>query len=345
MIRLPTTPSVINRLQGIRIMDKFSTGPMVGISASPDVAAAKLSLTVVILTFNEARHIERSIASVVGFAFEVVVIDSFSTDETVEIARRHGARVLQNRFVNQSQQFQWGVDNSNIKTDWTMRLDADEVIEADLAAELVHTVPRLPQNIVGINFDRKHIFMGRWIRHGGRFPLRLLRVWRTNQGRVEDRWMDEHIVVWGGETVTLKGGFADINMNDLTFFTDKHNRYATREAIEQLNQRYSFFARDGALNTVAYQAGLKRIFKESLYNKLPFWVGPTMYFLYRYIIQLGFLDGPPGMIYHFLQGFWYRFLVGAKVVELEASIRFCRTNEERLSQLGKVTGLTMKKLH
>jgi glycosyltransferase involved in cell wall biosynthesis len=183
-------------------MDRFSTGPVLGISASPDVAATKLSLTVVILTFNEARHIERSIASVVGFAFEVVVIDSFSSDDTVEIARRHGARVLQNRFVNQSQQFQWGVDNGNITTDWTMRLDADEVIEADLAAELVLTVPRLPQDIVGINFDRKHIFMGRWIRHGGRFPLRLLRVWRTNQGRVEDRWMDEHIVVSGGGTNT-----------------------------------------------------------------------------------------------------------------------------------------------
>jgi hypothetical protein len=133
-------------------------------------------------------------------------------------------------------------------------------------------------------------------------------------------------------------------MNDLTFFTDKHNKYATREAIEQLNQRYNLFARDGDFNSVAYQARLKRILKEGLYNKLPFWVGPTVYFLYRYIFQLGFLDGSPGMIYHFLQGFWYRFLVGAKVVELEASIRHCHTNEERLIQLGNITGLTLKKL-
>lgn len=325
-------------------METFPTEPTMGIAASSGVLKGKLSLTVVILTLNEARHIGRSIASVVNFASEVVVIDSFSTDDTVGIARRHGARVLQNRFVNQSQQFQWGVDNSNITTDWTMRLDADEVIEDDLASELVLTVPQLPVAIVGINFNRKHIFMGRWIRHGGRFPLPLLRVWRTNQGCVEDRWMDEHIVVWGGKTITLKGGFSDININDLTFFTDKHNKYATREAIEQLDQRYNFFVRDNALGDTVHQTGLKRMLKKGFYNRLPFWIGPTLYFMYRYIFQLGFLDGRPGIIYHFLQGFWYRFLVGAKVVELEASISHCRTNQERLIELAQITGLTLKKI-
>lgn len=307
-------------------------------------STGRLDLTVLILTYNEARHIERCIASIAGIARDIVVVDSFSSDETVELARRAGARVLQNRFINQSKQFQWGLDHGNIATGWVMRLDADEIIEPDLMANLRRDLATLPADVCGINFDRKHIFMGRWIRHGGRFPVRLLRVWRTGQGRVEDRWMDEHIVVWGGRVVTFRGGFADVNLNDLTFFTDKHNKYATREAIEQLSQRYGLFARDDAFSSagVSRQAGIKRWFKENLYNKLPFWVGPLGYFLYRYVFQLGILDGRSGLIYHFLQGFWYRFLVGAKTLELEQGMADCRGNADRIARLRQLTGLALE---
>ena len=183
--------------------------------------------------------------------------------------------------------------------------------------------------------------MGRWVRHGGRFPLRLLRIWRRGKGRIEDRWMDEHIVTWGGTAVTMKGGFADSNENDLTFFTEKHNKYATREAVDVLSQRYGLFERDDAFNSqsVSRQAGAKRWVKESVYNLLPFWIGPLGYFLYRYVIQLGFLDGKSGLVYHFLQGFWYRFLVGAKVEEFEGKIADCRSNEDRRERLAQLTGL------
>jgi len=303
-----------------------------------------LDLTVIILTYNEARHIQRSIASIRSIASDVVVIDSFSTDDTVALANAAGARVLQNHFVNYSKQFQWGLDNGGVATEWVMRLDADEVIEPDLATKLSRELPSLSSEVAGINFDRKHIFMGRWIKHGGRYPLRLLRVWRTKQGRIEDRWMDEHIVIWGGRTVTFEGGFADVNINDLSFFTDKHNKYATREAIDQLSQRYGLFMRDEAFSseTVSHQAGIKRWMKEHFYNRLPFWVGPFGYFIYRYIVQLGFLDGRQGLIYHFLQGFWYRFLVGAKVIELEEGIADCIDNGTRIVRLQQLTGLALK---
>jgi glycosyltransferase involved in cell wall biosynthesis len=300
-----------------------------------------LDLAVLILTYNEAIHIERAISSVRGIARDILVVDSFSTDSTVELARCAGARVIQNKFVNQSKQFQWGLDNGDIGTTWIMRLDADEIIEPDLVAEITRDLPGMPETVVGVNFNRKHIFMGRWVRHGGRFPLRLLRLWRRGKGRVEDRWMDEHIVVWGGSTVTMKGGFSDANENDLTFFTEKHNKYATREAVEVLSQRYGLLPRDEAFNAqaVSRQAGIKRWVKESIYNRLPFWVGPLGYFLYRYFLQLGFLDGRSGLIYHFLQGFWYRFLVGAKVEEFEAKIADCTSNEERRERLALLTGL------
>lgn len=301
------------------------------------------SLTVIILTYNEEIHLERCLRSIRDIARRVVVVDSFSSDRTVAIARANGAEVLQNRFVNQAVQFQWALDHASITTDWIMRLDADEIVEPDLAVQIAHELYALPLDVTGINLNRKHIFLDRWIRHGGRFPLVLLRIWRTGRGRIEQRWMDEHIVVESGRTVTFVGGFADHNLNDLTFFTDKHNKYATREAIEILNRKYRLFQSDDILNTntASFQASLKRNLKEKIYNKLPFWMGPTGYFIYRYVLLLGFLDGKPGAIYHFLQGFWYRFLVGAKVVEFERALADVAHPDERRARLRQLTGLDL----
>ena len=223
-----------------------------------------------ILTHNESMHIQRSIESVQSIASEIFVIDSGSKDETVKIAEENGAVVLHHPFVNYAKQFQWALDNTPITADWIMRLDADEIIEQDLQQEIQEKLHSLPTNIVGVNLKRKHIFMNRWVKHGGRYPLVLLRIWRTGHGRIEDRWMDEHMVISGGETVTFNGGFADHNLNDLTFFTDKHNKYATREAIDVLNQKLNLFARDESLNTesASFQASIKRIGKEKIYNKI-----------------------------------------------------------------------------
>lgn len=300
----------------------------------------KLDLTVIILTKNEAIHIGRAIANIKDLAKHIVVVDSFSNDETANIASANGATVLKNKFINYSKQFQWALDNANIDTKWVMRLDADELIEEDLKKQLEHQLPSLPNDVVGINLKRKHIFMNRWVRHGGRYPLVLLRIWRNGNGRIEDRWMDEHMVVWGGRTITLDGGFADHNLNDITFFTTKHNAYATREAIDVLIHRQNLVARDEALNTksASAQAALKRIIKEAVYNRMPFTVSALLYFLWRYVFQLGFLDGRSGLVYHFLQGYWYRFLVGAKLMELEQAIDGLTTPEEIKARILKITG-------
>jgi hypothetical protein len=224
-----------------------------------------------------------------------------------------------------------------------MRLDADEVIEPDLAARIRGELPRLPTDVVGVNLKRKHIFLGRWIRHGGRYPLVLLRIWRKGHGRIEDRWMDEHIILSGGRTVTLEGGFADHNLNDLTFFTDKHNRYATREAIDIINERRRLFRRDVDLVSEegSRQAAIKRWIKEKIYNRIPYQISTPAYFLYRLIFQLGFLDGKEGLVYHGLQGLWYRFLAGAKVDELEAAIAHLDDPALIRAELRRITGLAI----
>ena len=300
-------------------------------------------LCVVLLTHNEEQHIERALKSVAGIASEMFVIDSGSTDRTAEIARQLGATVLFHPFVNQARQFQWALDQAPITADWIMRLDADEVIEPDLAAEIAQKLPHLPMEVVGIHLKRKHIFMGRWVRHGGRYPLLLLRIWRRGLGRVEDRWMDEHVIVRGGRTVTFESSFADDNLNDLSFFTQKHNQYATREAIEVINQRHNLLPRDEGMNQhgASTQASVKRWIKEHVYNRIPFTVSALAYFIWRYVFQLGFLDGRSGLVYHALQGLWYRFLVGAKVMELERAIGHLKDKDAMVAELSRLTGHTL----
>ncbi len=299
------------------------------------------NVAVLILTHNEENHIARCLEAVATFSSEVFVIDSFSKDRTVEIAQSLGAVVLTNGWTNYAQQFQWGIDNAPITADWILRLDADEIIEPDLAERIRRELPALPADVTGINIDRKHIFMDRWVRRGGRYPLTLLRLFRKGYGRIEQRWMDEHIIVESGRTVHFSGGFSDHNLNDLTFFTDKHNKYATREALDVINQKYELFPRDVEVTAGAAsrQAAFKRFVKERIYNRIPFPISTLGYFLYRYIVQLGFLDGREGLIYHFLQGYWYRFLVGSKILEFERAIAGIESKDEKLRTLARLTGL------
>jgi glycosyltransferase involved in cell wall biosynthesis len=298
------------------------------------------TVAVIILTFNEERHLARAIESIRGFAKEIFIIDSFSTDTTVEIGLKHGAKILQNPFEYQAKQFDWALGNAGIESDWVMRLDADEVVEPDLAAEIEANLCSLPSDVTGVNLKRKTIFQGRFIRHGGRYPLTLLRIWRRGKARIENRMMDEHIYLTEGRTVTFQGGFADHNLLDLTSFTEKHNRYATREALDVLNSRLNLYSKPVELTgqVTARQAILKRLLKERVYNRIPFEISSTAYFIYRYFFQLGFLDGREGLVYHFLQGFWYRFLVGAKLRELELAAYQAKDNQELRRELARLTG-------
>jgi glycosyltransferase involved in cell wall biosynthesis len=297
------------------------------------------SIAIIILTYNESIHLPRALKLVAEFAQEIFVVDSFSTDDTVSLATAVGAHVLQHPFQNQAKQFEWALENAPITAEWVMRLDADEIIEADLVEEIAVKLLKLPSDVSGINLKRKTIFQGKVIRHGGRYTLTLLRIWRRGKARIEDRWMDEHIYLIEGRAVTFNGGFADHNLSDLTFFTAKHNGYASREALDVLNQRLHLFAPVLKLpsDSVARQAKVKRFFKESIYNRLPFELSALFYFIYRYVIRLGFLDGRKGFVYHVLQGFWYRFLVGAKIRELEAAIRSASTDQQIRSEIARLT--------
>ncbi|MBP9181994.1 MAG: glycosyltransferase family 2 protein [Fuscovulum sp.] len=280
-----------------------------------------MTLTVVILTRDEERHIARAITSVAPLAPRVVVVDSGSTDRTVDLARDLGATALSHPWKNYATQFNWALDQLPPDTGWVLRLDADEVVSAELATQIAELLPTLPPSVDGVTIGRRMSFLGRPIRHGGVFPIRVLRLFRHGRGRCENRWMDEHII---GPTVTrdLPGEILDDNLNSLTWWTQKHNAYASREVIDLLNLEFRFLPHESVAGLRSgNQAGVKRWLKEVVYARMPRGFRALAYFLYRYVLRLGFLDGREGAAFHILQGFWYRYLVDMKLVEVRQHMR------------------------
>lgn len=301
------------------------------------------NISVLILTYNEELHIQRCIESVLPITNNIFVIDSFSSDKTVEICKTFGATVYLRAWKNYADQFQWALDNCPIETTWVMRLDADEHLDSTMQKALPVLLANAPASVIGLNCYLRNIFMNRKIRFGGYDPLNLLRIWRTGSGRIESRWMDEHIILNEGKTLQVSGEILHNNLNNHRWWTEKHNKYADREMIDILNKRYDFFGIDTQQKQPGNsQAKIKRLLKERVYNKLPLFIRPTLYFAFRYVLCLGFLDGKEGFAYHFFQAYWYRSVVDVRVFEAERLIEQLTTNKERLDALEKLTGLKLK---
>lgn len=280
-----------------------------------------LTLTVVILTKNEERHIERALYSVSEIADRCVVVDSGSTDQTLSLAKGLGARVLENPWTNHATQFNWALDQLPDNTEWVLRLDADEYVTQQLGKEFKEQLAGLSGAVQGVYVSRRMHFLGRPIKWGGLFPIRVLRLFRHGQGRCENRWMDEHIRV-KGDTEDFQGEIIDDNLNSLTWWTEKHNNYASREVVDLLNLEYGFMPFEPVASLKGgQQTGVKRWLKENVYARLPSGLRAFAYFFYRYFIRLGFLDGKEGTAFHVLQGFWYRYLVDLKLREIKKYMR------------------------
>jgi glycosyltransferase involved in cell wall biosynthesis len=280
-----------------------------------------MTLTVVILTKNEELHIERAMASVAGIAHRCIVVDSGSTDATIALAKSCGADILENKWVNYATQFNWALDQLGPETQWVLRLDADEIVTNELAAEITARLPTLAPDIAGVYVSRRMAFLGKYIKWGGLFPLRVMRLFRHGQGRCENRWMDEHIIA-SGPAADFVGEIIDDNRNSLGWWTEKHNAYASREVVDLLSLEYGLEQTDSVANVgQRSQASVKRWMKENVYARLPAGLRAFVYFLYRYIVRLGFLDGKEGTAFHVLQGLWYRYLVDMKLHEVKSFMK------------------------
>ncbi|PJI85110.1 glycosyltransferase involved in cell wall biosynthesis [Yoonia maricola] len=268
-------------------------------------------LTVIILTFDEAKHIARAIASVRDLADRILVVDSGSTDATVRIASDLGAEVLYHPWTNHAAQFNWALDQIAGQPGWVLRLDADEVVTTALAVEISAGLP----DVAGCYVGRGIKFMGQLVRHGGVFPVPTLRLFRNGRARCEARWMDEHILV-DGPTANLRGQIIDDNRNPLDWWVAKHNGYASGEVVDILNREHGFLPVSHDLPGRGSVAA-KRWIKLHLYRRLPAGLRAGAYFLYRYILRGGFRDGAQARAFHVLQGFWYRYLVDVKLAEVK----------------------------
>lgn len=277
----------------------------------------KLPVAVIILTKDEERHIERCVRNVLQISDEVYVVDSESTDRTCEIAERFGATVVEHPWPgNQAEQFNWALDNLPVRAEWILRLDADEYLLPELVEELREKLPAMPEDVSALSLSRARCFCGRVLRHGIVNNIRIVRIFRKGKARYERRIMDEHLTILDGRTVEMKHQFIDDNRLPLGEFVTKHNQYASREAALLLDAEYGLSDHVAQAGGHGAEVERKRA-QKARYARMPLFWRAFAYFIYRYIVKLGFLDGREGFLWDFLQGWWYRTLVDAKVLEIK----------------------------
>jgi len=293
------------------------------------MTSRKLPLSILTPAKNEAGNLERCLASV-AWAEEMFVVDSHSQDGTDQVARRMGAQVVQFDYQGGwPKKKNWALDNLPFKYEWVLILDADEVMPAAAEAEIRQIVTDAHHPVDGYWINRRFMFMGKWLRHAY-YPNWNLRLFRHRLGRYEkltdantasgDNEVHEHIVIQGGRTARLKAELDHYAFPSIEVFVEKHNRYSNWEAHVALE------AGSAGATLQDEQADWRRKLKR-MARHLPF--RPWLRFLYVYLWQRGFLDGPEGYYFARLHGF-YEFLSVAKTYELRLA------RQKQAAPVGKV---------
>lgn len=269
-----------------------------------------MNISVIILTFNSERTIAGTLESARRISDDIHVVDSFSTDETIQILKRYDVKLVQRPFENYGAQRNWAIDNLPLKCNWELHLDADERLTDELVAQINTLKQNFPAEIDGYYVPRLTYFMGRPIRHGGHYPIWHMRLFRRGKGRCEDRLYDQHFYV-DGKTSRLSGAMIDDMRMSLSEWVTRHNRWADAEVRELCEG-----GGEGRIEPAARGNPVQRKrYHRKLYDRLPLFVRPFLLFIYKYFLRLGFLDGKEGLIFFVLQTFWFRFLVDAKLFE------------------------------
>jgi Glycosyl transferase family 2 len=297
-------------------MDLIETKSEAEVS-NPSAAMRVLPVSVIVPVRNEARNLPRCLESLAGVG-EIYVIDSQSTDNTVEIAQSHGAKVVQFHYAGGwPKKRQWAMDTLPLAYDWILLLDADEVLTPELVEEIRHAIQNPGVN--GYSIRLQMYFLGRGLRYcdASFWKLSLL---RKGRGRFECRLKDqdasmadmeihEHVMV-DGPTAELRNALVHHNVDSLSRYILKHDEYSNWEARVLLKPESA--PEEMSADLFGTQAQRRRWLKRNLY-RLP--GSPVLLFLYRYVFRLGFLDGVPGLIYCAFQAV-QMFHSKAKIYEL-----------------------------
>jgi len=264
-------------------------------------------ITFIVLTYNEAINLPHLLNNISGFAKDVLILDSYSTDKTVEIAESHGAKVFFREFDDFSMQRNYALENLPIQTEWIFFIDADEMLTNDLKNEICLKLNET--KVDGFYIKRRFYWKGKWIKHGY-YPIWLLRLGRYGKIKCDSRPINEHLICSNDNVDKLQNDFLDYNRKNLSDWIAKHNNYSDREAIQLINRdtndKGKFFGN---------QYERKRWFRQHVWLKLPPLIRPLIYFLYRYFLRLGFLDDKEGFMYHFMHAFIYRIIIDFKYLE------------------------------
>jgi glycosyltransferase involved in cell wall biosynthesis len=276
------------------------------------------SLDIIILTFNEEKNIADCLQSVASMEANIYIVDSGSTDNTLAICRRYTQNIFSHPFENYAAQRNWALDNLPLTGIWILNLDADHRVTPELAVQLNDIFSRpVDTETSGFLISRRTMFMGKWIKHGGHYPTYHANLFRRGFGRCEEKLYDQHFKVTG-KTPVLKTDIIDVITDSLTNFIARHNHWATLEA-QYLSEQQTHVVEDKGKLVRPRLFGNpmeRRRYMKKRYEAFPLFVRPVIYFTIRYFIKLGFLDGRSGLIFHFLQSFWFRFLIDAKIYEL-----------------------------
>jgi len=271
-------------------------------------------VAVVILTYNEESNIAQALDSVCGWAHQIFIVDSYSTDHTVPIAGSYPCEVFQNEFENYSKQRNFALTQLPIKTEWVLFLDADEWLPDTLKTEISKITEARPvENGFYIKF--RLIWDGKWIKRGY-YPSWILRLFRYGKARCEDRPVNEQLII-EGETGYLHNDFMHEDRKGIGDWIDKHNRYAEREAMELIKRANGVDQQEVEARLFGTQAQRKRWLRYHVWNRLPPLVRPSFYFFYRYVLTGAFLEGRAAFLYHFMHALWFPMLIDAKYLRMK----------------------------
>jgi glycosyltransferase involved in cell wall biosynthesis len=306
-------PPSMNRVDDVRSIAEFGSSATV----RRDV---RVPVSVVVLTLNEEVNVGNCLESVAGWADEIFIVDSGSSDRTQQIAKQFTDKIVVHPFSGYAAQRNWALDHLPFAHEWVLFLDADERLSPELRAEIPVAIAAAGLEMEGFYLKRRLIFMGRWIRHGGYYPTWILRLFRHKAVRCEDRSVNEHFFV-RGRTSKLNGDIIHEDRRALDHWISKHNCYAKLEANELLKREASGHEQredksdEMRASFSGSQAERKRWLRDRFWNRLPPLVRPFLYFTYRFFFRMGFLDGRLGFIYHFFQGLWFPFLIDVMYLE------------------------------
>jgi glycosyltransferase involved in cell wall biosynthesis len=198
------------------------------------------NITALIITLNEEMHLERCINNIKDLVSDIVIIDSFSNDKTIQIAAKLNIKLIQNKFINHAQQFNFGLSQLSKDAKWVLKIDADEILTKELIAEIKEKLPKLDKDINGVYIKRRLFFQNKIIKYGRLSPVKLLRLFRFQKGFSDNRWVDEKIIIEGKSSI-FNEYMIDYNLKSINYWIQKHNQYSSNEALNFLLLKYNSF--------------------------------------------------------------------------------------------------------